>query len=659
MSKNKTIKIIFSCFLIGIILCLSSNSHAQKKELKVGFIANNKPFQYLNTKAKGFHIDLMKEFEARTPYELSFLAFENKDELFNALEKDKIDMVLGLQSGEKDLQKLKVSNSISESRLSLIVKKKNAFFKNNVLKKGILSYERTTFPYSLNTFFDTYSALIARSQKDAFEYLMNNKADYMIGVYHVINSLIKKHAIKDEIVFIERFTLSIDFVAAVNIKNTSVIQLLNKTIEKLRVDGTYKKLRDKWLITEEKTIERNLLYLAYIGIIVVVILLLAFVYNYRVNFVLKNEVEKKTADLSEANYKLAEKLKEIKRVENMKNSIIYNSPYSIMVFDDKLKLSDINQSASEVLRVEMGEFSNIFNHYVIDEIFKDAKINKKTRLSNLSKKGETIHIESPDGEEKIIKYNIYPLSLEKKFAGLILSFDNITTEIEEKEEKLEQEKYEILSMMIKGIGLEMQNPINKISTFIAMLPLKIDDPAYRAQLTDIVPKETRNLNNLVTNLISFSKTREENLKEIDLRGATSAVLLTLSSMIYDEEVEVEFEKGETLKILANPEVIEQVINNILINSVENLRKKTTANKKVTITIYSEDKWAMLEIKDNSGIGSFQDLELNEDNGKNAEKMLSSTGLYLSKIYTEKQGGTFEIRTDENDHTSVVLKYEKI
>ena len=86
------------------------------------------------------------------------------------------------------------------------------------------------------------------------------------------------------------------------------------------------------------------------------------------------------------------------------------------------------------------------------------------------------------------------------------------------------EKLKAVSTLAAGMAHEIKNPLTSIKTFSEYMKDKYDDPSFREKFNQIVPSEVEKIQNIVHQLLDYSKTEKTNIKDLDARDVVEYVL---------------------------------------------------------------------------------------------------------------------------------------
>src|SRR5581483_6682289 len=86
-----------------------------------------------------------------------------------------------------------------------------------------------------------------------------------------------------------------------------------------------------------------------------------------------------------------------------------------------------------------------------------------------------------------------------------------------------------IGRLTAGVGHEVKNPINAIVVHLELLRNKVQVGGDALRHLDIIQSEIRRLDRVVQTLVDFSRPVELQLKDQDLRGVVSSVLMLASA----------------------------------------------------------------------------------------------------------------------------------
>ncbi len=214
------------------------------------------------------------------------------------------------------------------------------------------------------------------------------------------------------------------------------------------------------------------------------------------------------------------------------------------------------------------------------------------------------------------------------------------------------ERLKAASTLALGLAHEIKNPITTIKTFAEYLPQKLDDKEFLAKFSKLIPAETERINNIIHQLLQFSKPSLPKFQQVRIHQLIQETLTFLNSEFLKRRIKLSesYENRETL-IHADPEQIKQVLLNIIFNSMEAMPSGGT----ITIETKNKDDFVELLISD-TGCGIPKE-DLKHIFDPFFSKKESGTGLGLAIVHQiiKNQNGKIEVESTINKGTTFLIK----
>jgi polar amino acid transport system substrate-binding protein len=653
-------------FIIIIIAVFSLNYRvsAINTILKVAFDPNLPPYQFLeNDKPMGMHIDLLDKIAERYDFLIEYIPVEGTSKCMEALENGDVDIALGVINNNFKY-KAEPSESISQSSIFMIVNNNrlmDIYNKNNNL---VTVFENETISYSFAHNMENLRAIVVSDQVRAFNYLVSKRADALIGVKNCILYQLEKAGIEDDYTIVNNFMVPIEYSIAVKPGDKDLQKKINNGIQQLRISGEYQKIHDKW-INEDKYVIRDIIRrILYIAALIAAAVAGIFIFNFRMNILLRKQVNEKTKELKKINNDLENQILETRNNNELKNRIVESSPSGIIVFDREWKITLFNQSVSRLINIyEPIIGKSVFEIELLNNILYDKKdilFLKDIRFSN-----EEITLKNGEDDSISYRYGIYQLfDLEDNVRGAILTIEDITEEKKIKEQIFEKEKNNALNQIIAGIAHEIRNPLTSIKTYIELIPVKISNLQFQNQLTEFVPKEVERVSDLIKNLIDYAKPENNYKEDIDLRDVVKSCTALIGHVMENERIALNIDIEAGLHIQADRNQMTQILINIILNGFESMKEKISngydADEKLNMYIkaWENEEYVFLQVID-EGIGmSETEIKKSTEPFFTTKSNGTGLGLYLSKQYVEKNDGIIMIDSEKHKYTKITLRFER-
>lgn len=226
--------------------------------------------------------------------------------------------------------------------------------------------------------------------------------------------------------------------------------------------------------------------------------------------------------------------------------------------------------------------------------------------------------------------------------------------------QLHEDRLNLLGKMAASMAHEIKNPLFAIEGFLKLLrsELPLESLHKVREYLSIIDREFKGLYQQITNLLSFSKDNglEEPVIAIDSGEIIKSVLDLISPQLADESIELNLQLEKHANILVQRQAIQQVIMNLVSNSIDALRE-VNHPKKITIRTYEEQNYYYISVEDN-GEGIPKDLEPNLFTPfVTGKKNGTGLGLSICKQIMEKNFGDITF-TSTHGKTEFVLSLVK-
>lgn len=629
--------------MIIILLCcfLSISVYANDDvptKLIVGYNRDLPPFAYQDNENQpaGFAIELMKAIESNTDIQVTYRPVSER-QLMQQLETGEINVILGMKYSSTNDEQADFTDPIITISDSLFVSSDNkTVFSLTDLRDSVVSLSSSSSSMEALDTIRQVKVNVAGSQPDALQMLLVGRSDAFIGNPWTTEFLLNE--IKNRKDFDERVTgiQPYEYAFAVRNGNYALTSFLNKELSKLKKDNTFQTIHDEWFYnfqSDASWFQKLALLLAAVVLVAITIILIGFLWNQR----LKKEVTKKTTALT--------------RSLLFQEQVLGSVDTGIISFHKTGKIRLMNERARLLLRVE-------FTEQHIEDVQPLIEIWKAIQTDRLLKKhvGE-MNLYTLNEEERIIHYEVVPLKNEKsQSVGWIVTLDDMTEQISLQKKLIVQEKLKALGQLVAGIAHELRNPLTSMKLFIELLPVKIHDPRFREEVVKHVPAEIKRLNDLVEDLLDYTRRKEPVKEWISLTDFLESLLHSFKIKVQSQEIQFMMYVEEGIELYGDIHRMKQVFINLLMNAIEAVQDST--EKVITINAEKDEQFFHISIHDTgSGMSKsdqtnlFQPFFTTKGSGV-------GLGLYTSYNILLDHHGDIEVKSVQGVGSTFTLKFQK-
>lgn len=244
-----------------------------------------------------------------------------------------------------------------------------------------------------------------------------------------------------------------------------------------------------------------------------------------------------------------------------------------------------------------------------------------------------------------------------EISSLVRAFNKMVVQLEEnREQMVRTEKLTALGTLTSGVAHELNNPLSNISTSCQILLEEADEnfSHHHRQLLAAIEDQVVKARDIVRALLEFSRQREFQQKEVDLKEVVDDTLKLIKGDV-PTKVEVRNEVGAGIILLADKARLQQAFINTIMNGIQAIQDQGTVT--IRARRADADGFILVEIQDTgAGIppevlpGVFDPFFTTKEVGR-------GTGLGLSVTYgiVERHNGKIWIESEPGKGTKVVMQ----
>lgn len=602
----------------------------KEKSLLVG-IYNDPPLSFIN-EFNNDNAGIMVDYLSQLAIELSnniHLRAGSKVALLKAIKSSEIDMI----AIEKTLDN---EGDLEFSQPLCIVKGKIAVKNNSIIESvsdleghTLVALGHDTDDGRIHKYFEgkiDVTIIEVDNMYQCFALVRNNIAVGFIGddmeVAHYINVTNSGNNYKflDAILYEKKMCL------AVTKGNDELLNIINKGILELKKKNLVVQTQVKWLGDfESHAIDFRQLELAYKIISAILLIVVGF---SSWNYVITQRVNTKTRELSESKAEL--------------RLIIDTLQRGIMVIENNSTIVECNDAITNLLKVSRENL--IGKDYNLVEVL--GPFLEEKNMNKVFNKGDAYYYITSQSYESNKK--------------LIMVEDYTEKYITERRARQES-KMIAVGQLSAGLAHEIRNPLGLIKSYVYVLEKHCtNDLSKHANF--VINDSVRRINNLIENLLRYSKLSNDETKLVDIVNLIDLMLVLEETNLIENRIEVRKTVigNDGRPIILNEDVLKMILLNLINNSIDSFAGVERIQKTIQLEIEIEEMEIHIKITDN-GCGIEKDKLENIFNPFYSTKD-SGTGLGLYVISTEIMNNEGRISVDsvfgEGTEFNIVLPIKR-
>lgn len=159
--------------------------------------------------------------------------------------------------------------------------------------------------------------------------------------------------------------------------------------------------------------------------------------------------------------------------------------------------------------------------------------------------------------------------------GALVIFSDLTARKESQRRLAQTERLATLGELMAGVAHEVRNPLTAIRGYVQIIRQQITLPAHHEYLS-IVLNEIDSINKVIQQLLDFSRPRHSQWQRVQLNALIEETLILVQTAGIQARITFHTDCDATLPaIIADRELLKQVILNMLINAVQAIDARGT------------------------------------------------------------------------------------
>ena len=344
---------------------------------------------------------------------------------------------------------------------------------------------------------------------------------------------------------------------------------------------------------------------------------------------------------------------QITAYKNYLENLIKNISLSVVVYDDKFLIKNMNTITQEILDIDIEQVFNIpinkwnkiYPH--LEDFCSLIELSFNRSYTNWE---ENIIVRSNHNIKNLFIKNVkFETNSDMQYIILISDVTNL----------IKAKQNQAWADIAKRLAHEIKNPLTPIVLSTERIEMKLtpklcaEDQVFLKRLTNQIIIQVEDLKNLVNKFRDFANINKPNLSKIEVVHFFSQFLTLYDNSNYDYlKIQVNLPKNEAF-IMGDSSLLRQVFNNLIKNAIEST--ENIELKQVYIVINQEDEMIRILIKDN-GNGFEQIIMENLFEPYRTTKGVKGSGLGMAivKKIIDEHNGKIEVFNDNGANVVVKL-----
>lgn len=211
------------------------------------------------------------------------------------------------------------------------------------------------------------------------------------------------------------------------------------------------------------------------------------------------------------------------------------------------------------------------------------------------------------------------------------------------------ERLYALGQLSAGLAHEVRTPLASIEGAAAVLQRESQCEERRREFCDIIQKESRRLNRLLTSFLDFAKPRQPDLKTIEIDSLLDSVIILARHAGDTSRLELrkDIQKGLST-VECDPEQLKQVLLNLLMNATQAMPQGGT----IVLAARQDESGFTLDVQDQGCGISSRDLDRIFDPFFTTKESGSGLGLSVAHQIVSQHGGMLTIARNSPEGVTV-------
>ena len=271
-------------------------------------------------------------------------------------------------------------------------------------------------------------------------------------------------------------------------------------------------------------------------------------------------------------------------------------------------------------------------------------------------------------QEKIARVQLGDMDVKVSFADrkdeigdLGRDFNDMVAQLKASREEIERlhhtqmsraEHFATLGELAAGLAHEIRNPLAGIAGVLDIVSRDLPATSVAHEVIHDAKQEAMQINRILTELLDTARLKPPQLRVTEIVGTVEHAVLFAHQQAVTKRINIEFEvKGELPAVEHDPNQINQVLLNLILNAIQSMDKPGT----IHVTLEQDEDVAVISVSD-EGKG------IAPENLSNIFRPFFTTkgqgtglGLSLARRMVESHGGTITVSSEVGSGTQFEVR----
>ena len=269
----------------------------------------------------------------------------------------------------------------------------------------------------------------------------------------------------------------------------------------------------------------------------------------------------------------------LRNLTNYTDNILRSIAAGVITIDKNGYIVTWNKRAEEIVNLRASQFIGLHYTAFIELLQINLPVREETmRMVEMTAQTGKIFTrnqlcyQSPQGDETYLNLSASQLVSESgEYLGIVVVFEDVTNEVQMKEEVERVSKLAETGQLAANIAHELRNPLSSIKGAAQLLQKEMPAAlmAEHGEFLDMIIQEVNGLDRIATEFLEFSRVTPPEMRPVSVSALLGRLLQFMSAYLTDQEVSVvQNLEDEMPELWLDRAQMEQVIKNIVINAVQ-------------------------------------------------------------------------------------------